>query len=78
MTSQIQSNPKTPPGAIIKYINVVQGRKNKPRSGQMKLWKTARKYTGLASHQIKMAARGPRKSNVVKKQHIVRLQYSSF
>lgn len=60
-------------GKIITYINVVQGRKIMPRIGQMIELKTKFHRTGQKSHQTNAAIRGPRRTNVVRKQHIAYL-----
>jgi hypothetical protein len=52
------------------YIMVVHGAKMKPNNGQRKLGKAACQISGLINHQMSIPARGPRKTKMVKKQHI--------
>ncbi len=68
--SQIQSNPTIPPGNMMTYMSVVHGRKMRPRIPQMKFVNASCQRMGLMSHQIRIAARGPKSTNVVKKQHL--------
>jgi hypothetical protein len=55
---------------MMTYISVVHGRKMRPRIPQMKFVNASCQRMGLMSHQIRIAARGPKSTNVVKKQHI--------
>jgi hypothetical protein len=57
------------------YINVVQGTKIIPRIGQMielnaDIAESPTQRTGVISHQIMAAIRGPKSKRIVKKQHI--------
>jgi hypothetical protein len=61
----------------MRYINVVQGKKRMPRTGQIKLLKAAVKRSGLINHQINVANRGPSRNRVVMKQHIF-LSFSHY
>jgi hypothetical protein len=50
----------------------VQGKNIHPRIAKIQLSLTPRRiYTGLISHQIKIAKRGPKTTSDVKKQHMV-------
>jgi hypothetical protein len=57
-------------GKMMTYINVVQGTKIIPRMGQMIEGNTMFHLNGRMSHQITAAIRGPKRTKVVKKQHI--------
>jgi len=69
---QSQSKPTIPAGKTRMYISVVQGRKMRPSSGQSQAPLNARfQSTGLTSHQIAPAKRGPNTTKLVNRQHIV-------
>jgi hypothetical protein len=64
---------------MITNIKVVQGTKMIPRMGQMmELLKAAFHLRGQNSHQIIAATRGPKRTRVVKKQHIAILLYDDY
>jgi hypothetical protein len=65
-------------GKMITYIKVVQGTKMIPRMGQMIELKAKFQRTGLNSHQITAAIRGPKRTRVVKKQHIAFLLVDGY
>ena len=67
--SHMKSQPVTPPGAMIKYIRVVQGMNITPRNGKMNVLKV-RLYGALISHHRKLKNRGPRNTSAKKAQHI--------
>jgi hypothetical protein len=55
------------------YINVVQGTKIIPRIGQIFELNAKFHLNGQMSHQIMAAIRGPKRTKVVRKQHIAYL-----
>jgi hypothetical protein len=65
-------------GKMITYINVVQGTKIIPRMGQMIELNAKFHLNGQMSHQISAAIRGPKRTKVVKKQHITCLLNNDY
>lgn len=62
-------------GNRMTYIKVVQGKTIIPKIGQMielnaEIGVSPTQRTGLMIHQITLATRGPKRTNIVKKQHI--------
>src|SRR3979490_377866 len=70
-----QSKPVTPCGATSTYMRVVQGKNRNPRKGMRNVSKVADHRTGCASHQTKIAARGPSKARMEIKQHMTRASH---
>ena len=62
---------------MLMYMSEVQGSKSQPKKPQKKLPKAVFTYKGLMMYQTRIANLGPKKSNAVKKQHIVLYLYSS-
>jgi hypothetical protein len=70
--SQTHSKPVIPPWKRSTYIMVVQGTKMDPARGTTHDCGKARaQIVGLTRYQIRMPARGPRKTKIVKIQHMV-------
>jgi len=65
-------------GKMMTYINVVQGTKIIPRIGQMIELNAKVHLAGQMSHQIMAAIRGPKRTKVVKKQHITCLLDNNY
>lgn len=60
-------------GKMMTYINVVQGTKIIPRIGQIIELNAKVHLNGQMSHQIMAAIRGPKRTKIVRKQHIAYL-----
>lgn len=70
--SQTQSNPtRLPFGATNPKVNVVHGKKRNPRKDQAKFSKARSQRGWSASHQTRIANRGPTSINATTKQHIL-------
>jgi hypothetical protein len=69
---KIQSIPTKPTAGLktMAYVSVVQGRNMIPKIVRIQELKAIANRIGLSNHQIPNPTRGPRKTRVVKKQHI--------